>query len=229
MNTALIRYDAACKALTAAKSTDEVRKIGNGAAMLRAYAKQAKNKQLEIDAAEIRIRAERRLGELIDAQKHSIGLAKGAKGNPRGRGAKIVRGESAPAQPTLADAGIDKDLAKRARKLAAVPEKQFERRLADWRDHTLQQSGRVSLPIVSATRSSRSKSMTDDPVAPTVILPHWSDDEEFEQVNNALRIVRELIEKWPDDRSYQTLLHEVQQLLRFIERLEARRGTEVPA
>jgi hypothetical protein len=42
-----------------------VREISAQADAVRAYAKQAKNKQLEIDAAEIRIRAERRLGELM--------------------------------------------------------------------------------------------------------------------------------------------------------------------
>ena len=31
---------------------------------MRAYARQAKNKQLEVDASEIRFRAERRLGEI---------------------------------------------------------------------------------------------------------------------------------------------------------------------
>jgi hypothetical protein len=119
--------------------------------MLRAYAKQAKNRQLEVDAAEIRIRAERRVGELIDAQKESaVGLAKGnaGKGRPKLGGAALAPPKTA-APPTLADAGIDKHLAKRARKLAAVPEERFEEGLADWREHTLRDSGRVSLPAVS--------------------------------------------------------------------------------
>jgi hypothetical protein len=50
-------------------------------------------------------------------------LAKGAKGNPRGRGAKIVR---VAGRPTLSDQGIDKNLADRARKAAAMTEKQFK-------------------------------------------------------------------------------------------------------
>ena len=54
-----------------------------------------------------------------------------------------------PTPPTLADAGIDKHLALRARKLAAVPEQQFEQQIVAWRDHTLRDSGRVSLPMVS--------------------------------------------------------------------------------
>jgi hypothetical protein len=40
--------------------------------------RQAKNRDLEVDAAEIRIRAERRLGELIKAQKETEGLNQGA-------------------------------------------------------------------------------------------------------------------------------------------------------
>ena len=57
---------------------------------MRAYARQAKNKQLEVDAAEIRISAERRLGELIKAQKDNVGLAKGAAGI--GKSASAVPG-----------------------------------------------------------------------------------------------------------------------------------------
>ena len=52
-------------------------------------------------------------------------LAKGARGNPKGRGAKIVRVARGPTQ-TLDEQGIDKHLADRARKAAALGEKKFE-------------------------------------------------------------------------------------------------------
>jgi hypothetical protein len=60
--------------------------------------------QLEVDAAEIRIRAERRVGELIAAQKESVGLNVGKRGDRGPRSAP--RSDS---RPTLADAGIDKN------------------------------------------------------------------------------------------------------------------------
>ena len=53
----LVHYNAACVALAAAKSTDEVKDWRDKAEAMRAYAHQSKNRQLEIDAAEIRIRA----------------------------------------------------------------------------------------------------------------------------------------------------------------------------
>ena len=95
---ALVRYDAACRALAAARSTDEVKQVRNHATALRAYAKQAKNKELEIDAQEIRIRAERRLGELITEQKQSRGLNQGAKGDKR---KNPERGSKLDPRPTL--------------------------------------------------------------------------------------------------------------------------------
>ncbi len=56
-----------------------------------------------VDAAEIRMRAERRLGELIRAQRETVGLA------PAGRPRKIGSDEEPISKPpTLADAGIDK-------------------------------------------------------------------------------------------------------------------------
>lgn len=125
--SALANYDAACKALAAAKAVDEVQGIRAQAEVFRAYAKQAKNKQMEIDAAEIRIRAERRLGELMAAQAQTVGTAAGSKGIGTSAGYDQTRTQDAP--PTLAEAGIDKNLAHRARTYAAVPEKQFEQLL----------------------------------------------------------------------------------------------------
>ena len=74
---ALSRYDVACRALAEAKAVDDIVEIVGQANAVHAYARQAKNRQMEIDAAEIRIRAERRLGELMAAQKATVGVAKG--------------------------------------------------------------------------------------------------------------------------------------------------------
>src|SRR5215470_1092019 len=63
----LVKYDAACRAIAAAKSVDEAKTIKDKAEALRAYARQAKNPQLEADAWEIRKRAEDKLGELSAA------------------------------------------------------------------------------------------------------------------------------------------------------------------
>ena len=79
LTLALSRYDVACRTLAAAKAVDDVMEIVAHADAVRVYARQAKNRQMEIDAAEIRIRAERRLGELMAAQKATVGAAKGAR------------------------------------------------------------------------------------------------------------------------------------------------------
>ena len=136
--TALTHYDAACKALAEAVAVDEVQDIRAKAEAVRAYAKQAKNRQMEVDAAEIRIRAERRLGELMAAQGETVGKATGAREPGTARG--TTRVESKPA--SLAEAGIDKNLAHRARTYAAVPEDQFEQLLSKKRR---QESVRVVL------------------------------------------------------------------------------------
>src|SRR5215207_9707689 len=115
---ALSRYDVACRAVAEAKAVDDIVEIVGQANAVHAYARQAKDRQMEIDAAEIRIRAERRLGELMAAQKATVGVATG--GQHGGRASKIdgVRNTPSNAPPTLAEAGIDKNLAKRARTYA---------------------------------------------------------------------------------------------------------------
>ena len=78
-----------------------------------------------IACAEIRERAEVRLGEILKVQKETVGLAAGGE---RGGRAKIdgTRAEPAILRPTLAEVGIDKKLSSRAQKKAAVPESKFE-------------------------------------------------------------------------------------------------------
>ena len=115
----LVRYEAACRALAEARSIDEVRDIRDKSAALKAYARMAKNKQLEVDAAEIRWRAERRVGELMN-------------GTPKHRGNAQPRVTNGPA--TLEEQGIDKHMADRARKLAAIPDAKFEQVMAEHRD-----------------------------------------------------------------------------------------------
>jgi hypothetical protein len=84
----------------------------NKAIAIRAYARQAKNKSLEADAFEIRLRAERRLGGMMAAQP---------KAKPPGNNQYVDRIMEKPDAPvSLADAGIDKNLAHRARRLNAL-------------------------------------------------------------------------------------------------------------
>lgn len=123
----LANYDAARRALAQAKSIDEVKQIRNEAEALKTYARLAKDRSLEADAAQIRVQAERRIGQMMAEQKETLGLAKGAA--ERGVGRRGKRGS--PADPrsqkiTLAEAGIDKHLADRARRLAKLSEGEFK-------------------------------------------------------------------------------------------------------
>ena len=108
MTTQLIKYEAACRALAECKAVDEVKAWADKAAAMQAYGKMAKDKSLEIDASEIRIRAERRLGEMLSTQKADGGLNRGAQ--IAGSKAGANDGSSAVVaddhRPKLADAGI---------------------------------------------------------------------------------------------------------------------------
>jgi N6-adenosine-specific RNA methylase IME4 len=154
MSDAIVKYDAACRglslALANAKTVSDARKVGYSAEALRAYAKQAKNKGLEVDAAEIRIRAERRVGELIAQQKSSVGL------HPPGRPSKIDPAKGS-ISPSLSEAlglprGDALKLSARAQQLAAVPGRKFEAMLTEWRDRVQRETERVTVNLLREGR-----------------------------------------------------------------------------
>ena len=113
----LAKYEAARKALIEAKTIDEVKDFRDKALAMEAYAYQAKDAELVSLSTEIKRRATRRIGELMAEDRAAGKLAK--PGNPNWVSEK-------PNSPTLAEQGIDKNLADNARKLAAMPEAKFE-------------------------------------------------------------------------------------------------------
>ena len=71
---ALLRYETACQALAEARTVDEAKDIHDKAVAMAAYARLAKNRELEADAIEIRMRATRRMDQMRQAQKQTVGL-----------------------------------------------------------------------------------------------------------------------------------------------------------
>lgn len=118
--TALIRYSAARRALAAAHRVDEVKHIHDKATALLAYAKQAGDFALQNQAAEIRIRAERRAGELLVDMR----ISGERQAKERGRPKKV----SSPT--TLPKLGITRDQSSKWQRFARlIDDATFEKAL----------------------------------------------------------------------------------------------------
>jgi hypothetical protein len=132
----LALYDAARHALAEAKRIDEVKDIRDRAVALATYARQANNRDLEADAVEIRLRAVRRLGEMMAEQAKTVGLNQGAVPGKTGlRGNPVL-----DSRPTLKSQGIDKTLAHQARILSRQSSERFEETIAHARDSVVRAS-----------------------------------------------------------------------------------------
>ena len=112
----LVRYDAMCRAIAEAHAVDEVKDIRDKARAIEMYARQAQNTEAEERAREIRIRAERKCGQM---------LAGGGDRAERGRPAKMSDDR------TLSDFNISRNQSSQWQKLASVPDDLFEQALAE--------------------------------------------------------------------------------------------------
>lgn len=115
----LQKYDAARYALSVAVEVDEVKDIRDKAEAMAAYARQAKDTELVQWATEIKVRAERRAGQMLA----EMPKATGKSGQFTGGHTMLPPVKE---EKTLADIGVTKNESSRWQKLAAVPESQFE-------------------------------------------------------------------------------------------------------
>ncbi|WP_434110425.1 hypothetical protein [Paraburkholderia caffeinilytica] len=129
--TALVdlRYQAMCRAIAECAAVDEVKDIHDKAMALEVYARQANNFEAERTAQEIRVRAAKRIGALLNERPAP------AKGGDR-KSAEYQRSrevtiDSDPHPETLRALGISKNQSSQWQQLAAVPDETFEAVMAD--------------------------------------------------------------------------------------------------
>ena len=120
MNSALAKYDAMCRAIGAAYEVDEVKAIRDKAVALEHYSRPVYNTEAERKACEIRLRAERKAGELLKKLNPHKAAGRPSKN-------KYPEGTNS----SLKVNGITRKQSANWQKLAAIPEKQFEAALTD--------------------------------------------------------------------------------------------------
>lgn len=120
--TSMVIYDNARKALAEAHRVDEVKDIRDKAIAMQIYARQAKDGAMIEWATDIRMRAERKAGQLL--------------GEMAERGERAVRGQAQKSHdatfqpPQLADLGVTKQQSHRWQKLGEMDDAAFEQRAA---------------------------------------------------------------------------------------------------
>lgn len=127
----LLKVEEARRLLAECTRVDEAKDIRDKAAAIRVYLRQqGASREAQNDAAEIKLRAERCLGELL--AEHKDGGERANQGTHR---KKLQPATScAPPPPTLRDLGIERYSAKRWQDVARVPEAKFEAFIQGQRD-----------------------------------------------------------------------------------------------
>lgn len=119
----LVRYDAMVNAIAVCERIDEVKDIRDKALALEAYAKQANNLEAERQCALIRVRAERKCGQMLRDTEKAKGTVLDGKNSD---GSVRASNQSRAEVKTLSDMGITYDQSSTWQKLAEVSEKEFE-------------------------------------------------------------------------------------------------------
>jgi N6-adenosine-specific RNA methylase IME4 len=113
----LTRYEVARRALAEAHRVDEVTVIKDKAEALRLYARQRADNALETWAAEIKLRAIRRIGELSRELE---------KSQPRENNGRLATSGKTAKAKILKEAGLSTSTAHRCEQIAEIPQAEFE-------------------------------------------------------------------------------------------------------
>jgi len=126
-------YQAMCRAIAECHDVDEVKEVRDRALAAAIYAQQVKNVDAERKVVAIRLRAERRLGELLREMKAAHERQDGRTAGPgRGKSKGVARDDAfSSSPPSLKKLGITRDQSSKYQQLAQIPLQSFEAALAD--------------------------------------------------------------------------------------------------
>lgn len=123
----LVKFNQAYQALMVAKNIDEVKQIRDQAEALRLYLKQqGESLEMQNACAEIKLRAERRAGEILREMPKATGGQPYQNGKPTNTTMVLVENV-----PTLKELGIDPHQSSRFQSIASIPESIFEAQIAE--------------------------------------------------------------------------------------------------
>lgn len=201
--TNLIKYDSARFALQQAVEIDEVKDIRDKAQAMAAYARQANDTQLVEWATEIKVRAERKAGQMLSDMPKNPGQLKNSS-----------RSHDATTTKTLTELGINKTQSSRWQKLAAVSDDQFEEAIVAAKEVAGEVTTAAMLRIEKANRPvpvEPIRSIT--PTKPEQELEQESDDPEFDESE----LMAEIAEGCDLEKEYEDLKAENEELKKIIE------------
>lgn len=184
MTTQLTKYEAARNALQIAVTVDEVKDIRDKAEAMAAYARQAKDVELITWATEIKVRAERRAGQMLAEMPKRDG----------GDAAKLkARSHDVTEVPaTLADLGVTKNESSRWQKLAAVTDEQFESAVAAAKDVAGEVTTAAMLRAANAATHHKAKPEPEQPEASEPSAPAEEAQPVYTALDEAMDTVRDL-------------------------------------
>jgi len=162
--TSLAQYHAARAALANATRVDQVLSIRDEMEHAKLYARQIKDKALLADASEFQMRAERRLGFLLDAADAAGQLAK--RGRPKQDDKCSDEEHLKPV--TLDEIGVDRKLSMQAKRASSISEMAFEAMVQGMREKMASGRAIVVDPVNQADKTARDAQRRSDHAARTM-------------------------------------------------------------
>lgn len=126
----LVLYEAARTALAEARRIDEVMTIRDEMERMKLYAEQARDRGMLADAAEIHMRATRKLGIMLVAAKEAGQIQ---EGRPR-KSSGNCQGDVQFPRVTLDEVGITRNLSSQAQRAGSISERAYEAMIARTRE-----------------------------------------------------------------------------------------------